>query len=150
MRDDVYRHTQKGTVVRVCMLMAIMLCVVIGVFSANMPWGARLGLLGITLFLVLLTWLFGSLTVEVDDDELRHWFGPGFWRKAYPLHDIDSAEPVRNHWIYGWGIRLTPGGWLYNVSGLEAVQVQLRTGRRFRIGTDDPDGLSKAIAAGIA
>jgi hypothetical protein len=95
---------------------------------------------------LFLTWLFGSLTVEVDDEELRHWFGPGFWKKSYQLLDIESATVVRNSWIYGWGIRFTPHGWLYNVSGLDAVQLQLRSGRKLRIGTDDPQGLIEAIS----
>jgi hypothetical protein len=93
-----------------------------------------------------MTWLFGSLTVEVDDEELRHWFGPSFWKKSYQLLDIESSTVVRNSWFWGWGIRLTPNGWLYNVSGLDAVQLQLRSGRKLRIGTDDPQGLVEAIS----
>ncbi len=106
----------------------------------------RISLFSMCGILCLLTWLFGSLTVEIDDEEVRHWFGPGFWKKSYPLFEIESASIVRNSWIYGWGIRFTPHGWLYNVSGLDAVQIQLRSGRKFRIGTDDPQGLIEAIS----
>lgn len=95
---------------------------------------------------LFLTWLFGSLTVEVDDEEVSHWFGPGFWKKTYLLQEVESAKAVRNSWIFGWGIRFTPHGWLYNVSGLDAVQLQLRSGRKLRIGTDDPQGLVEAIS----
>ncbi len=102
-------------------------------------------LYGVVLVMVILLWLFGSLTVEVTDDELMHWFGPKFWKKSYLLHDIESVEMVKNSWIYGWGIRLTPYGWLYNVSGFDAVQIQLRSGRKFRIGTDDTKGLASAL-----
>jgi hypothetical protein len=52
---------------------------------------------------------------------------------------------VRNKWWYGWGIRLTPHGWLFNVGGLDAVELELASGRKFRIGTDEPQGLLNAI-----
>jgi hypothetical protein len=102
------------------------------------------------LIFVVLTWLFGSLTIEVDGEELCHYFGPGFWKKTYLLSDIELVEQVRNSWIFGWGIRLAPHGWLYNVSGLDAVQIQLRSGRKFRIGTDDPQGVISAISGNIS
>ena len=139
-----YQHRQRGHVALAGCWFGAGLCALAAAFSRGMPWVAY-GTLPIGAFILFMGWLFSSLTVEVDQEELRHWFGPGFWRKNYLLSDIDSAEPVRNTWIYGWGIRLTPFGWLYNVSGLDAVQVTLRSGRRFRIGTDDAEGLTAAI-----
>ena len=107
-------------------------------------------LYGMIALLVCLTWLFSSLTVEVYGEELRHYFGPGFWKKRYLLEEIESIKQVRNSWIFGWGIRITPHGWLYNVSGLDAVQIQLRSGRKFRIGTDDPQGMIDAISQKVS
>jgi len=52
---------------------------------------------------------------------------------------------VKNPWYYGWGIRFTPHGWLYNVSGLHAVEIELKNGKKYRIGTDVPENLEKAI-----
>ncbi len=54
-------------------------------------------------------------------------------------------KAVRNPWYYGWGIRLTPLGWLYNVSGLSAVDVVLEDGRHVQIGTDQPEALERAL-----
>ena len=143
-----YQHTQKGTLIRITMGMSIVLCLAIaGINGWNSPVG--LPLYGVMFLLVLVMWFFGSLTVEVTGEELKHWFGPGFWKKTYALQDIDTATQVRNSWIFGWGIRLTPHGWLYNVSGLDAVQIQLRSGRKFRMGTDDPQGLLEAISQNI-
>ena len=123
----------------------VVFCFVVAMTSGTQPW-VQVVLLCACVLLLFMTWLFGSLTVEVDEEELRHWFGPGFWRKTYMLQDIESANVVRNSWFWGWGIRLTPNGWLYNVSGLDAVQLQLRSGRKLRIGTDDPQGLVEAIS----
>ncbi len=127
----------------------ILLCLVIA-WANQFLTPVALSLYGMILIFAVLIWLFGSLTIEVDGEELCHYFGPGFWKKTYLLSDIESVEQVRNSWIFGWGIRLTPHGWLYNVSGLDAVQVQLRSGRKFRIGTDDPQGVISAISGNIS
>ena len=97
--------------------------------------------------LVFLAWTFSSLTIEVNEHELVSHFGPGLWRKHVPLNDIVSVECRRTSPMEGWGIHITTRGMLYNVSGLDAVEVQLATGRRFRLGTDDPDNLLTALRA---
>jgi hypothetical protein len=85
------------------------------------------------------------LTIEVTEDTLRASFGPGWPKKEIPLDEIESATPVRNPWWYGWGIRWTPSGPLWNVAGLDAVELRLRSGKRFRLGTDEPAALTGAI-----
>ena len=94
--------------------------------------------------------LFSILTVEVDGEEVSVRFGVGLIRKRFPLSEIESHSAVRNPWYYGWGLRRTPIGWLYNVSGLEAVEITLKDGRKVRIGTDDPTGLDAAIGAALS
>ena len=145
-----YKHTQPGTLLRWILGLGLITTVGValgidGVSSEDLKW-FWLGFLPVPIILCLCVWLFGSLTVQIEDGELSHWFGPGFWKKSYQLVDIESATAVRNSWIFGWGIRLTPHGWLYNVSGLDAVQIELRSGRKLRIGTDDPHGLVEAIS----
>jgi hypothetical protein len=93
--------------------------------------------------------LFGSLTVTVTPETLKVWFGPGLIRKAFRLEDIRDSRVVRNPWYYGWGVRLTPHGWLFNVSGFEAVELDLSSGGRFRIGTDEPGRLHEAVQAAV-
>lgn len=94
--------------------------------------------------------LFSILTVEVDGEEVSVRFGVGLIRKRFPLSEIESHSAVRNPWYYGWGLRRTPIGWLYNVSGLEAVEITMKDGRKVRIGTDDPAGLDAAIGAALS
>lgn len=72
-------------------------------------------------------------------------FGSGVIRKRFRVEDIRTARSVRNPWYYGWGIRLTPQGWLFNVSGFDAVELELNSNRKFRIGTDEPHRLRAAI-----
>ena len=104
-------------------------------------WSAAIIL--ITLIAVAL--VFSSLTVELNGRELRWYFGPGFWAYRLPLDEIETVAAVRNHWWNGFGIRMRPGFRLYNVSGLDAVELRLKSGDVRRIGTDDPQGLSAAL-----
>jgi hypothetical protein len=98
-------------------------------------------------FLVVVLFLFHSLTVTVTDEVVRAAFGPGLLGKTVRVDEIVDATDVRNRWWYGWGIRLTPHGWLYNVSGFDAVEIRLATGTRVRIGTDEPVALARAVRA---
>jgi hypothetical protein len=93
--------------------------------------------------LVLL--LFGSMTVFMDERQVGIRFGIGIIRKKFALQDIESFRKVRNPWYYGWGIHSFPGGVLYNVSGLAAVDLLLRSGKHVRIGTDEPEALEQAL-----
>lgn len=137
-----YRHTQFGWV-------TIGVCGALVLFYLWCPLPARAP--GIWVFSIpaillgIVALLFGTLTVEVDDRAIRLWFGIGLIRKTIPLAEILSSRPVRNRWWWGWGIRAIPGGWLYNVSGLDAVEVVLRNGKVFRIGTDEPQRLHEFI-----
>ena len=88
---------------------------------------------------------FHALTVEITRAEIKLSFGVGFIRKRFPIGRIVDAQVVRNRWYYGWGIRWTPHGWLFNVSGLDAVQIGLDDGHSYRIGTDEPLRLQAAI-----
>ena len=47
--------------------------------------------------------------------------------------------------LIGWGLRRTRRGWLYNVSGFDAVLLRLTNGRSVMVGTDEPRRLKTAI-----
>ena len=70
-------------------------------------------------------------------------------KKSFRLEEIQDAQIVRNPWYYGWGARWIPRGWLYNVSGFDAVELQLKGHRRFRIGTDEPEQLLAAVREAV-
>ncbi len=95
--------------------------------------------------IVIVLWLFGSLNVIVSETEVLSAFGPGLIKRRIPVSNIVSTKIVQNSWIWGWGIRIIPHGIMFNVSGLDAVELELRTGAIFRIGTDEPGKLEAAI-----
>ena len=134
-----YQHTQRGIlIVAVCLAFALLNAAIVW---RSGQWSAAIIL--ITLIAVAL--VFSSLTVEINGKELRWYFGPGFWTYRLPLDEIETVAAVRNHWWNGFGIRMRPGFRLYNVSGLDAVELRLKSGDVRRIGTDDPQGLSAAL-----
>jgi hypothetical protein len=66
-------------------------------------------------------------------------------RKRFLLKDIAYYRPVRNPWYYFLGIRYTPRGWLFAVSGRTAIELEMKSGKTYRIGTDDVDNLAMAL-----
>ena len=97
-------------------------------------------------FLALASFAFASLTVTVNPAQVNVAFGPGWVRHTIPLSSLVGATAVRNNRERG-GIRWTPAGWQWGVSGRDAVELAYRDGRRFRIGTDQPQELAAAINA---
>jgi hypothetical protein len=81
----------------------------------------------------------------VSDNQLQWYFGPGLWMYRLPLSDIAGVQIVRNNVLNGFGIRMRPGFRLYNVSGLDAVELRLTNGDVRRLGTDDATGLAAAL-----
>ncbi len=138
-----YRHKQSGHLLQRALIGSAAVILILGLIGG----GAYIAL-PVAAILALAGWTFSSLTVEVSPDEVTWFFGPGLFRKHVPRDAIVSASPVQNKWWWGWGIHLASRGWLYNVDGLEAVEIVLRNGKSFRIGSDDATMLARALTAG--
>lgn len=92
--------------------------------------------------------LFGTLTTTIEGGAVHVRFGPvSLIRESIALADVTHARAVRNSPVHGWGMRYIRHGRLWNVWGLDAVELQLRNGTRFRIGTDEPQALVSALRA---
>ena len=89
--------------------------------------------------------LFYRLKTEVTDQYIKLTFGL-FLRKSIDLRKIKKVSSVRNSWFHGWGIRFTLSGWMWNIYGLSAVELEFRDrDRTFKIGSKDPDRLKEEI-----
>ena len=139
-----YQHTQIGYFIVIALAITLLfIAYLVAVYGFNWIAFTVLIILGVCLV------LFATLTVVIEKDVLEIRFGPGVIRKKFPLKDIASCQIVKNPWYYGWGIRLTPHGWRYNVSGSRAVEISMKTGKKYRIGTDVPNDLEKVIQQAI-
>jgi hypothetical protein len=138
-----YKHTQVGWYI---LFLAIPAILILGFISAvgQSPFPVIIGIV-----LMALLVLFSTLTVIANDTVLRFYFGPGIVGRKFAYSDIESITQVRNHWLMGWGIRWFGHGWLYNVSGLDAIELKLKSGKWVRIGTDEPERLLAAVRSKI-
>ena len=135
-----YEHTQIGhTIIWIALAVAVFIAIT-GIFWRVDP-GTSLIAEGIVLICAVLFW---KLTIKIENETLEWSFGIGLIRKQASIVEIAASEPIQIRGC-GWGIRLTPYGWLYNVSGFDAVAITLRAGGKFALGTDDPQGLVDAI-----
>ena len=140
-----YEHTQVGYFIIVAIVAAMVaIGIILATTGVNLIAIAVLGVLAIALV------LFPSLTVVIWEEELLVQFGPGVIRKRFKLNEIESCQAIENPWYYGWGIRLTPHGMLFRVSGFHAVQIKLITGKKYLIGTDVAQELEEAIRQTIS
>jgi hypothetical protein len=135
-----YRHTQFGTTMVVIFFLSIAIAAIVFDRYGTPP----VAILALSILIICL-FLFYSLHVEIAGGIIRCRFGIGLIRRSFNLAEIVAVQTVTNKWYYGWGIRLTPNGWLFNVSGLNAVEITLRSGKKYRIGTDEPERLAAAI-----
>jgi hypothetical protein len=144
MRDSgiLYHRRQPGhVIVGTCLTVVAVFTVVLPPPHGPAVWV----MVGVVALVFLMAYLFRSMTVEVTEHEVRFFFGSGFWRRSIRIEEVAASRAVTNSPLWGWGIRYTPRGWLYNVSGLRAVEITRRDGSRLLVGSDEPERLHAAI-----
>ncbi len=150
-----YKHTQIGYLMIVVTIAVLVLFAWAHITSSAEPVSVNSGNnFAVTATMVLVLFIltsFTSLHVSIDETYLWIKFGYGVYQKKIPLTDILSVKTAKNRRRYGRGIRrcLWPRMWIYNVSGLDAVEIQLKNGKIYRIGTDEPKKLEQAILQSI-
>lgn len=125
----------------------VMYSLVINVLRTSQApaWLAFLAILWITvIYLAVLG--FTRMSVDVSPNSIDLVWRLGWPRKSIDRATITSFQRHRNSWIEGWGIRKVRRGWMWNVWGLDSVELTLDSGKKFRIGTDDTAGLIDALS----
>ena len=76
--------------------------------------------------------------------------GIGLISKSYNISNLKSCKPVTNSPLNGIGIRMLPNGWLYNVTGLKAIELQFKNKKSIvRIGTNRPEEICELVQSVI-
>ncbi len=108
------------------------------------------GLLIMSLLFIICLLLFFQMRTSVDNEKIKISYGIGLIKKTIDIHNIERIEIVRNKWYYGLGIRIIKNGWLYNIHGLNAIELKLKNSKSIiRIGTADNKKLMKEIESKI-
>lgn len=150
-----YKHTQIGyLMIAITLVILILFTWAYITASAEPPSyysGTNFAVTAIMVLILFILTSFTSLQLTIDKKYLRIKFGYGIYRKKFLLNDITSTKTVKNHWYYGWGVRawFWPKMWIYNVSGFDAVEIKLKNGKTYRIGTDEPKKLEQTIIHSI-
>jgi len=138
----IYKHTQIGHLIIFALFATTLYFGIIFIYA-----DLDCRVLATMIPILVLIASFATLNVTIDKNYLRIKFGYGIFRKRFILKEIISARVVKNHWYYGWGIRFWwwPRMWIFNVSGFDAVEIKMKNGKRYRIGTDEPKKLEYII-----
>jgi hypothetical protein len=150
-----YKHTQIGYLMLFVTLAVLALFAWVQITARAEPPSVDSGTnFAVSAIMALILFIFASfatLSASIDENYLRIKFGYGIFRRKFALNQIASVQAVKNHWYYGWGMRLWfwPKMWIYNVSGFDAVEIIMRNGKIYRIGTDTPSELEAAIKQAI-
>lgn len=146
-RSVSYSHKQLAVTILVALGLGAGLCLLFGI-AFNAP-RARLTLFLLAAVLGICAIVFCSLTIELSDSFLSWYFGPGLIRKHVATTEIKDAIVTKSRLVHGWGVHFTSKGWLYNVSGFDAVQITLKSGKTFLLGSDEPEQLCSALQRAI-
>lgn len=142
----VYKHTQIGYLI---IYVSLAVVIYFGIILFMIDFEPVVSF--VVLFIMLILTSFMTLQVTIDKNYLRLKFGYGIYKNGFKLKEISSVRVVRNHWYNGWGIRVWfwPYMLIYNVSGFEAVEIKMKNGKIYRIGTDEPKKLNFALTQAI-
>jgi len=146
-----YKHTQIGFLMIVITIAVLVFFAWLQITARAEPpsvdSGTHFAITAIMALILFILASFGTLTVAIDEQFLKIRFGWGIFRKKFLLSEIASVKKVKNHWYYGWGIRLWfwPKMWIFNVSGFDAIELTMKNGKNYRIGTNESEKLETVI-----
>ena len=147
-----YHHTQIGYT-SLAVMLALVIAAALGTFAGLPALSSTIVFSLIAIPCILISMFMYGLTITIDDEHLSWHFGLNSFRKKVSLSDIKGVEVVENTDVFGYGVRYTKRGTLYNVSGKRAVAVRLKTpwkkDKEILLGTDRPEELQLALKACI-
>jgi amino acid transporter len=145
-----YSHTQVGWWLIVALGVAVLALAagLAGIRAGSRPPATpELAIIFTTVIVVLAITavLLTTLTVHVTVDVVSWHFGPGVIHFSLPIAEITNVAVARTPLWAGIGIHWIFTGWVYNVSGRDAVQLTKRDGSKVWIGSNEPHALAAAI-----
>lgn len=145
----VYEYTKKAILLQILygILGLILLAMgVHGLINEEMnPFALILGaiILGLLVYMILFTTL---LTVRVTSTGVQIICGIGYPKKSFSVEEILNVMQVQNRGFQRYGFnRRIPNGRNFSINNPDAVELQLRNGKKCRIGCDEPEKLLAAI-----
>ncbi|HEX9012341.1 MAG TPA: hypothetical protein VF813_02450 [Anaerolineaceae bacterium] len=135
-----YRQTQISFLM-VGLLVLFLFTAIAVILGTRFTWEAVL----VYFLLALIMVNFMTLTVAVLPEQVELQFGPGLLRKKIALEDLLNLCVKDSLPGSGWGFRLSNLTWIYNLTGRQHVEVDLRDESRVLIASDQPVELAREI-----
>lgn len=88
---------------------------------------------------------FGSFCIEIKNEKIHWYFGLTILGGSANLRDVAYCVPVSLTGERVWNVEETNHGTHYNIGGKSAVEIGLRSGERFLLGTENPRHLVEVI-----
>lgn len=92
--------------------------------------------------------LFYKLTIRIEDRSIKIIYGIGIIKFSINIDILHEVTVIRTPWWYGYGIKITPKGMLYNIHGSKAVRLEYRREGKSKtamIGTPEPEKLKDSL-----
>jgi hypothetical protein len=98
------------------------------------------GLSTLMLACILFTY---KIVIEIDEHQISFKFGIGLFKRTYQMIDLTSCSSIRCSLLNGFGIRRIANGWLYNMSGLDAIELRFNDKKSIiQIGTKNSEEIA--------
>lgn len=129
----------------ITIILAVLIVVTTGYYYqlGNNPLPTNVFQLLLFVFILILI-NFYKLKIRVDDTGINILYGIGLIHIKLQPGSITSVQTVKTSWLYGFGIRITLKGMLYNIQGRDAVRISYvedGKSKTVTIGSEDPDKL---------
>ncbi|KXK27241.1 MAG: hypothetical protein TR69_WS6001000114 [candidate division WS6 bacterium OLB20] len=115
-----------------------------GMFYLGFLFGYNILFILLTIFFFAVTVVYSNMRTTVTDDHIIVRLGWVF-EQQIPLAEVTGIADHEESLMSDWGIRPLGNGWLFSISGYAAIDIHMRNGSMFVIGTQRPSELLSAI-----
>jgi hypothetical protein len=125
------------------------LLVLFSLKSYNLGFLETTGLLyaGLSALMLLCVLLLYKIVIEIDENKISFKFGIGLFGRSYLISDIISCTSVSCSLLNEVGIRKTANGWLYNIAGVNAIELRFEdTKSVIRIGINKSSEIASLVS----
>ena len=105
----------------------------------------RLIIFSVIIFLLIGLFLIMKLKTSIDKNGIQMSFFP-FTKKRVEWNEIKNTKVLNYGFVGGWGILIrTKYGTVYNIKGNKGLAIELKSGKKFLIGTQKETELNNVV-----
>lgn len=116
----------------------------IGMLYLGYLFGYNIIFVLLTIFFFVVTVVYSNMLVTVTEEFITIRIG---WvlQQQIPMAEVSGLDNHDTALLSDWGIRPLGKGWLYSIAGSTAIEIHMRDGTMFVVGTNTPEKLLNSI-----